>query len=78
MNGLYSDNEETYDQQEDDETIRGFDYDQFEPPKLQKPKNLLEQIRELSPELKMLIFDRGLARKDYDFKSKKDWIRIPL
>jgi hypothetical protein len=24
----------------------------------------------------VLLFDRGLARKDYDFNSKKDWTRI--
>lgn len=35
-------------------------------------KTLLEEIRSLSPELKAMLFDRGLARKDYDFKSKKD------
>ena len=37
-----------------------------------KNKSLAQQIRELSPELKVLLFDRGLARKDYDFNSKKD------
>lgn len=40
--------------------------------------SLLEQIRNLSPELKALIFDRGLARKEYDFMSKKDWTSIPF
>jgi hypothetical protein len=35
-------------------------------------KTILEEIRQLSPELKVLLFDRGLARKDYDFNSKKD------
>lgn len=36
-----------------------------------KEKSLAEQIRELPPAIQMLIFDRGLARKEYDFKSKK-------
>ena len=40
--------------------------------KNQNTKSILEQIQELSPELKALIFDRGLARKDYEFMSKKD------
>lgn len=35
-------------------------------------KTLLDEINSLSPELKAMLFDRGLARKDYDFKSKKD------
>ena len=37
-----------------------------------KKKSLAEQINELSPELKALILDRGLARKDIDINSKKD------
>ena len=40
--------------------------------KVETGKTLLEQIRELSPELKALLFDRGLARKEYDFNSKQD------
>ena len=43
-----------------------------------KPKSLAQQIRELPPVIKMLIFDRGLARKEYDFKSKKSWTSIPF
>jgi len=46
--------------------------------RMKKQKTILQQIRELSPELKALIFDRGLAKKDYEFMSKKDWIRIPF
>ena len=37
-----------------------------------KKKSIIDEIRNLSPELKVLLFDRGLARKDYDFNSKKD------
>ena len=35
-------------------------------------KSLAEQINELSPELKALILDKGLARKDVELKSKKN------
>ncbi len=71
LNSVYNDEEESFYSQ-DAEEISDFNFEKFNPPKKQEPKSLLEQIRELSPELKMLIFDRGLARKDYDFKSKKD------
>jgi len=71
LDSVYADEEESLYSQ-DDEEINNFDFEKFDPPKVEKKKSLLEQIRELSPELKMLIFDRGLARKDYDFKSKKD------
>ena len=40
--------------------------------KKQEQKTLIQKIRELPPELKVLLFDRGLARKDYEFKSKKN------
>ena len=36
-----------------------------------KEKSLAQQIKELPPALQMLLFDRGLAKKEYDFKSKK-------
>ena len=43
-----------------------------------KKKTLAEQINELSPELKALILDKGLARKDIELKkSKKNWTCIP-
>ena len=71
LNSVYTDEEESFYSQ-DDEEINDFDFEKFNPPKVEKHKSLLEQIKQLSPELKMLIFDRGLARKDYDFKSKKD------
>ena len=37
-----------------------------------REKTLIEQINELSPEMKMLLLDRGLARKDFEIKSKKN------
>lgn len=36
----------------------------------EKKKSLAEQINELSPELKALLLDKGLARKDNDLNSK--------
>ena len=41
-----------------------------------KEKTLLEQINELSPQMKILLLDRCLALKDSDKNSKKSWIRI--
>lgn len=76
--GLNFDNvyaeEDARDSLENDEEpdFSGFDFSKVNHKNQQQNKSILEQIRELSPELKMLIFDRGLARKDYDFKSKKD------
>ncbi len=66
--------EETQERKDD---FGGLDFSKLKKP-VDKKKPLLEQIRELSPELKALVFDRGLARKDYEFMSKKDWIRIPF
>ena len=70
----FSDDEQPYfeDENDQEQNFEGMNLDDYKINKNTKTKSLLEQIRELSPELKMLIFDRGLARKEYDFKSKKD------
>lgn len=82
MSGLSLDNKLSLDEdsveesQEDEEPIHfnENEYSNFRRRLAQKhnKKTLLEQIQELSPELKMLIFDKGLARKDFEIMSKKD------
>ena len=49
------------------------DFPSFDRPfKFKKEKTILEQFGELSPEMKILFLDRVLARKDVEFKSKKN------
>lgn len=76
LDAKFKTEEETYynSQKEEEQEIPNisdaFDFNKFS--KGLKKNNILEEIRGLSPELKALIFDRGLARKDYEFMSKKD------
>ncbi len=72
LDEIFSANEENYfeeNKQNDEERVK---FRPMNKAKVQTGKSLLEQIKELSPELRALLFDRGLARKEYDFNSKQD------
>ena len=77
LDGVFNFEEEKYfEENTNDEEVFDSKPKPLTKAKPQATKTLLEQIRELSPELKALIFDRGLARKEYDFNSKLDWTSI--
>lgn len=76
LEGIFSTDEEIYfegNKQNEEERIKPRPMNKA---KIDTGKTLLEQIKDLSPELKALLFDRGLARKEYDFNSKQDWTSI--
>ncbi len=80
LDGMFGDDERLYYEQDENKSdLDDFDFNNFSFKREKKEKkSLAEQIRELSPELKILLFDRGLARKEFEFKSKKDWTCIPF
>lgn len=55
-----------------DERPEKINFPRFRPNIEPKKKTLLQQINELSPEMKMILLDKGLALKDFDLKSKKN------